>query len=186
MKGALKTHAVPARGRPAATSHRVAQRARRGPLHDSPRVAAQRARIQGAFGPIVQRVPEEDEALLMTTTSQSPSRAPVQRLPMSQKGMRVCGFSPFRGDEWMWLNPGGQPNHVSAIRTDGQVHHIHAKTEYKGGRINRLDWDESQAGTFNGPTEKRKEAEAEWPEWYPHAKAAGEETLELLKQNKKN
>lgn len=185
MNGSLKAHAVPDRRRPATTSHRVDQGAEAHPLHASPRVAAQRARIQGAFGPIVQRIPVVDEELQMKTATQLLARAPVQRLPISQKGMRDCGFERHRGDEWIWWNRGGQPNHVSAIRTNEQVHHIHAKTEYKGGKVNRLDWNESAPGEFDGPKEKSKEAEEHWPDWYPLAEAAGQETIRLLDRNKK-
>jgi hypothetical protein len=110
----------------------------------------------------------------------------VQRLPVSLKGMANCGFVPHRGDEWIWWNrPGKEPNHVSAIRTGDDVHQFHAKSEYKGGRTNRIDWQDNGSGDFEGPVTKKQEASETWDGWFPAAEAAGNTTARLLKQNKK-
>lgn len=154
-----RVHAIrrPAAAEPAAAS----QQANAGPFEHSARSVAQKARL-AAF------------------------QAPVQRIPMSQSGMENCGFGHHGGDEWIWYSGKGvEPNHISAIRTGGNVDHIHAKTQYKGNKVNRVDWTEGADGTFNGPVEKYKQADDKWDGFIGNATAAGEETIRLLKANRK-
>jgi len=114
------------------------------------------------------------------------SPPPIQRLPMSNKGMKDCGFQWYDGDEWIWWNEKGkEPNHVSAIRTAQEVKHIHAKTTFKGAKVNRVDWEESDEGDWEGPKTNKKQAAEEWDEWLPQAMAAGESTIRWLKTFRK-
>ena len=96
---------------------------------------------------------------------------------MSNKGMQDSGFTWHAGDEWIWWNTGREPNHVSAIRTGGEVKQFHAKSQYKGGKVNRVDWNEKAdaVGEFEGPTTTKNEATDKWDSWLPAAEAAGED-----------
>ncbi len=125
--------------------------------------------------------PNETDSKSLNITAQ-----PVtQRIPISNKGMRDSGFDYYKGSEWIWYNQKGkQPNHVSAIREDGNVHHIHAKTQFSKKKTNRIDWDEKD-GNFDGPKTKYKQSPKNWDSWFPDANEAGKITISYLKQNEK-
>lgn len=139
----------------------IAQRAALGHIHGSPAGAGQRQRFSRLFGSQAQ---------------------PVQRLAISNTSMKKCGFALHNGIEWIWYNDKGrQPNHVSALLDGGNVDHIHAKTTFKGGLVNRLDWDEGADGEWAGPVTWLDQAKEEWGDWQPDAINAGELTIRLLK-----
>lgn len=130
-------------------------------IQDSPSQAAQRQQFSHLFGN---------------------SSAAIQRLAISNRSMKKCGFTLHKGIEWIWYNGSGlQPNHVSALLDGGNVDHIHAKTKFKGGKVNRLDWDEGADGEWAGPKTYLQQAEDKWDAWRPDAINAGELTLRLLK-----
>jgi len=156
------THSPPAQHALASGARAVAQRAMVSAIQDSPASVAQGQALDRLLGG---------------------QAAPVQRLAISNRKMRQCGFVPFKGIEWVWVNPAKQPNHVSALLEDGNVDHIHAKSEFSKARVNRLDWDEGADGEWAGPAVYKQQAEEEWDDWRPLAIDAGEQTIRLLKQN---